>query len=39
LRSIPREVVRGAEAGASGIAGVAGVEAVAVLTTGERSSR
>jgi hypothetical protein len=39
LRSIPSEVVRGVGAGASGIAGVAGVEAVAVLTTGERSSR
>ena len=39
LRSIPSEVVRGVGAGAFGIAGVAGVGAVAVLTTGERSSR
>src|SRR2546423_15420719 len=39
LRSIPSEDVLSGGAGASAIAGVAGVGTVAVLTTGERSSR
>src|SRR5437660_2906127 len=39
FRSIPSEDVLSGGAGASAIAGVAGVGTVAVLTTGERSSR
>ena len=39
LRSIPSEEVLSSGAGASAIAGVAGVGTVAMLTTGERSSR